>query len=150
MSKASSRRAVLVACLTLAVGAFPVMAQSEEGALPEGVSAYDGAEPGSGEGLRIGYISLGDSIPFVNLVSQSLAAEAEKNDVMAGQDRVVERRDDRPVVAVDAGEGLFARADLAQQVLAKLVLDGALAPTRRAELSERRGSSHRVRPPDRG
>ena len=77
MSKASSRRAVLVACLALAVGALPAIAQSEEGAVPEGVSAYDGAEPGSGEGLRIGYISLGDSIPFVNLVSQSLAAEAE-------------------------------------------------------------------------
>ena len=36
-----------------------------------------GAEPGSGEGLKIGYISLGDSIPFVNLVSQSLAEQAE-------------------------------------------------------------------------
>jgi len=34
------------------------------------------AIPGSGDGIKIGYISLGESIPFVKLVSDSLAAEA--------------------------------------------------------------------------
>lgn len=37
----------------------------------------DGAEPGSGEGLRICYISLSESIPFVALVSGSIREEAE-------------------------------------------------------------------------
>lgn len=33
--------------------------------------------PGSGEGLKVGYISLGDSIPFVKLVSDDIRAQAE-------------------------------------------------------------------------
>ena len=36
-----------------------------------------GAEPGSGEGIKIGYISLGDSIPFVKLVSDNIREQAE-------------------------------------------------------------------------
>ena len=35
------------------------------------------AEPGSGEGIKLGYISLGDSVPFVKLVSDSIKREAE-------------------------------------------------------------------------
>lgn len=35
-------------------------------------SPYDGAVPGSGVGRKIGYISLGESIPFVKLVSDSI------------------------------------------------------------------------------
>ena len=35
------------------------------------------AAPGSGDGIKIGYISLGESIPFVKLVSDSIRAEAE-------------------------------------------------------------------------
>lgn len=35
------------------------------------------AVPGSGDGIKIGYISLGDSIPFVKLVSDSIRDEAE-------------------------------------------------------------------------
>jgi len=38
---------------------------------------YDGAEPGSGDGLRIGYISLGDSVPFVKLVSDGIREQVE-------------------------------------------------------------------------
>jgi ribose transport system substrate-binding protein len=34
-------------------------------------------QPGSGEGLKVGYISLGDSIPFVKLVSDDIKAQAE-------------------------------------------------------------------------
>lgn len=33
--------------------------------------------PGSGEGYKVGYISLGDSIPFVKLVSDDIKAQAE-------------------------------------------------------------------------
>ena len=36
-----------------------------------------GAVPGSGTGLKVGYISLGDSIPFVKLVSDNIKAQAE-------------------------------------------------------------------------
>jgi hypothetical protein len=32
--------------------------------------------PGSGEGIKIGYISLGESIPFVKLVSDSIKEQA--------------------------------------------------------------------------
>jgi ribose transport system substrate-binding protein len=35
-----------------------------------------GAVPGSGAGLKVGYISLGDSVPFVKLVSDSIAEQA--------------------------------------------------------------------------
>lgn len=41
------------------------------------VNPYDGATPGSGEGKTVGYISLGDSLPFVKLVSDSIRAEAD-------------------------------------------------------------------------
>lgn len=44
---------------------------------PPDAAPYDGAEPGSGEGLRIGYISLSEGIPFVALVSGSIRQEAE-------------------------------------------------------------------------
>ncbi len=36
-----------------------------------------GAVPGSGAGLKVGYISLGDSLPFVKLVSDSIAEQAK-------------------------------------------------------------------------
>jgi ribose transport system substrate-binding protein len=49
-------------------------APSEAGEPAEGT---DGVEPGSGEGLKIGYISLGDSIPFVKLVSDDIKKQAE-------------------------------------------------------------------------
>lgn len=44
-----------------------------------GCSAGDGGDPAGGgdEPLKIGYISLGDSVPFVKLVSDSMRAEAE-------------------------------------------------------------------------
>jgi ribose transport system substrate-binding protein len=52
--------------------------------LPPGVAPYDGAVAGSGKGMKIGYVSLGDSIPFVKLVSDSLKSEA----TVAGADFV--------------------------------------------------------------
>jgi ribose transport system substrate-binding protein len=94
MSLARGRRALLIASIAALTAALPTLAQDASTApsestapaaseaapsasVPPGVSPYSGAEPGSGEGLKIGYISLGDSIPFVNLVSQSLAEQAE-------------------------------------------------------------------------
>ena len=64
----------------LAVAAAPVVAQSD------GENPYfeTGAVAGSGEGLKIGYISLGDSLPFVKLVSESIQEQAD----IAGVDLV--------------------------------------------------------------
>jgi ribose transport system substrate-binding protein len=42
-----------------------------------GENPYDGAVEGSGEGKKIGYISLGESIPFVKLVSDSIKEQAD-------------------------------------------------------------------------
>jgi ribose transport system substrate-binding protein len=44
---------------------------------PENPYAATGAEPGSGEGLTIGYMSLGEYIPFVNLVTNGIIEQAE-------------------------------------------------------------------------
>ena len=91
MSLARGRRALLIASIAVLTAALPTLAQdastapSESAApaaseaapsasVPPGVSPYSGAEPGSGEGLKIGYISLGDSIPFVNLVATTVGA----------------------------------------------------------------------------
>lgn len=56
-------------------------AAPEEAATPQALTEADlidvGAEPGSGEGIKIGYISLGDSIPFVKLVSDNIREQAE-------------------------------------------------------------------------
>ena len=40
-------------------------------------SPYNGTVAGSGKGLTIGYISLGDSVPFVKLVSDNIKAQAQ-------------------------------------------------------------------------
>lgn len=51
----------------------PSAAPSEAPSTEPGEAApYDGAVPGSGAGRKIGYISLGESIPFVKLVSDSI------------------------------------------------------------------------------
>lgn len=46
-------------------------------AAPEGAVEFIGAEPGSGEGLKIGYISLGESVPFARLVSNGIREQAD-------------------------------------------------------------------------
>jgi ribose transport system substrate-binding protein len=84
----STRRARLGALLggaaLLAVMALPAAAQSPgaapASAAPVPVNPYadTGAVEGSGTGKKIGYISLGDSLPFVKLVSDSISAEAAK------------------------------------------------------------------------
>lgn len=51
-------------------------AESPSGSAAAG-NPYDGAVAGSGTGKKIGYISLGDSLPFVKLVSESIEEQAE-------------------------------------------------------------------------
>lgn len=49
------------------------------GEVPEDPSAaeFEEAVAGSGDGLKVGYISLGDQVPFVKLVSDNIKAEAK-------------------------------------------------------------------------
>jgi ribose transport system substrate-binding protein len=61
----------LVAQLTLAAG--------EQGAPPKPRSVkFLQAQPGSGRGLKLGYISLGESVPFVRLVSNGIRQQARR------------------------------------------------------------------------
>ena len=53
-----------------------------------------------------------------------LAALAEKDDVLAGQERVFDLRDDGFFETDDARELRFVRFELANQVLSQLFLDG--------------------------
>jgi ribose transport system substrate-binding protein len=41
--------------------------------------AFQNAVPGSGKGLKLGYISLGESVPFVRLVSNGIKAQAKRS-----------------------------------------------------------------------
>ena len=62
----------------------------------EGVVDFEEAVPGSGEGLKIGYISLGDSVPFVKLVSDSIKREAEAAGAELDLLRLAARRPEGP------------------------------------------------------
>jgi ribose transport system substrate-binding protein len=42
-----------------------------------GAAKFEEAVPGSGDGVKIGYISLGDQVPFVKLVSDDIRKQAE-------------------------------------------------------------------------
>jgi ribose transport system substrate-binding protein len=57
----------------LALAPASALAQDE----PENPYAAEGAVPGSGEGLTIGYMSLGEYIPFVNLVTNGIIEQAD-------------------------------------------------------------------------
>jgi ribose transport system substrate-binding protein len=69
-----------VGVVALLAVAAPVSAQDNENPYFEA-----GATPGSGENYRVGYISLGDSIPFVKLVTDNIVEQAE----IAGLDLIV-------------------------------------------------------------
>ena len=78
----SRRWAALLGVTALLAVAAPVMAQDGSPAAspaPAVVNPYfeAGAAPGSGAGLKIGYISLGDNVPFVKLVSDSIKEQAD-------------------------------------------------------------------------
>jgi ribose transport system substrate-binding protein len=51
-------------------------ASTATGAQPENPYAENGAVPGSGAGKRVGYISLGENVPFVKLVSDGIREQA--------------------------------------------------------------------------
>lgn len=72
-SRMSRVGAILGAAAILAVAAVPALAQD---AAPENPYFETGAVEGSGAGLKIGYISLGDNVPFVKLVSDSIKEQA--------------------------------------------------------------------------
>ena len=42
-----------------------------------GAARFEGAKAGSGKGLKLGYISLGESVPFVRLVSNGIREQAK-------------------------------------------------------------------------
>lgn len=85
-SRARSRRwAALLGAAALVVTVAPVsvLAQDASGSpapaasmAPAPENPYDGAVAGSGAGKTVGYISLGDSVPFVQLVTNSIAEQA--------------------------------------------------------------------------
>jgi ribose transport system substrate-binding protein len=60
-------------------GESPAAAESPAAPPSAPVNPYfeTGAVPGSGEGKKVGYISLGDNVPFVKLVSDSIKEQAE-------------------------------------------------------------------------
>ncbi len=63
----------LVAACTLAATAYA----TTSAAPPHKPVKFRGATPGSGKGLKLGYISLGESVPFVVLVSNSIKRQAK-------------------------------------------------------------------------
>ena len=96
--------ALLGAAAMLAV-AVPVAAQSPSpSAAAEPVNPYfdTGAVAGSGTGLKIGYISLGDSLPFVKLVSDSIAEQAK----IAGVELTACDSQVKSDVALECGQNL--------------------------------------------
>jgi len=67
--------ALLVAAAALAATAYAAFAATSP-PKPKSVP-FVGAKPGSGKGLKLGYISLGESVPFVRLVSNGIKQQAK-------------------------------------------------------------------------
>ena len=76
-TRRSRRWMALFGVTAMLAVAAPVMAQDGSPA-PDTTNPYfeTGAVEGSGVGKKIGYISLGDSVPFVKLVSDGIAEQA--------------------------------------------------------------------------
>jgi ribose transport system substrate-binding protein len=77
MDKQSWRIAALA---LVVVGVFAATAYGAVFAAPPKPKsvAFQNAVPGSGKGLKLGYISLGESVPFVRLVSNGIKAQAKR------------------------------------------------------------------------
>jgi ribose transport system substrate-binding protein len=74
------RTGALVVAGLFVLAPISVVAQDASGSpAPVPENPYNGAIEGSGVGKTIGYMSLGEYIPFVNLVSQGIAQEIEKS-----------------------------------------------------------------------
>ena len=69
-----------------------------------------------------------------------LPALAEEHEIMAGQDRVLDGRDDRVLIPHDAGQDLAAVGKARDEVRAELVLHGARPPAAGPELGDRGGA----------
>ena len=69
-----------------------------------------------------------------------LAALTEEHEVLPGEDRVLDGRHDRVVVADDAGQHLAAGPEALEQVRAQLLLDRPRSPAGVAQLGDRRGA----------
>lgn len=67
-----------VASLALVVAVSIVAAAYGAGPPPPKSVPFQNAAPGSGAGLKLGYISLGESVPFVRLVSNGIKAQAKR------------------------------------------------------------------------
>lgn len=76
-TRSPRKRSRLVALLGVAALLVAVPAAAFAQDAPENPYFEAGAAPGSGEGKVIGYISLGDNVPFVKLVSDSIKEQAE-------------------------------------------------------------------------
>jgi ribose transport system substrate-binding protein len=70
----------IAAFALVVVGAFAATAYGAVFAAPPKPKsvAFQNAVPGSGKGLKLGYISLGESVPFVRLVSNGIKAQAKR------------------------------------------------------------------------
>jgi ribose transport system substrate-binding protein len=77
MHKQSWRIAALALVVVGALAATAYGAVSAAPPPPKAV-AFQNAAPGSGKGLKLGYISLGESVPFVRLVSNGIKAQARR------------------------------------------------------------------------
>jgi ribose transport system substrate-binding protein len=72
------RRKVVLALAVLSAGALAAGALAAVQAAPAPKSVkFVGAKPGSGKGLKLGYISLGESVPFARLVSNGIKQQAK-------------------------------------------------------------------------
>jgi ribose transport system substrate-binding protein len=72
------RRKVVLAIAAVVAGALAAGAIAAVQAAPPAKSVkFVGAKAGSGKGLKLGYISLGESVPFVRLVSNGIKAQAK-------------------------------------------------------------------------
>ena len=77
MDKQSWRIAALALVVVGALAATAYGAVLAAPPQPKAV-AFQNAVPGSGKGLKLGYISLGESVPFVRLVSNGIKAQAKR------------------------------------------------------------------------
>jgi ribose transport system substrate-binding protein len=72
--------ALVLTSLVIPFGISSVVAATKPKPAPLPITEFVGfqkVKPGSGKGLTLGYISLGDSVPFVKLVSDSIKAQAK-------------------------------------------------------------------------
>ena len=77
MRRLRGRAPLAVAAVTAAVLAGTAYAAVAAGPPPPKSVPFVGAKAGSGKGLKLGYISLGESVPFVRLVSNGIKQQAK-------------------------------------------------------------------------